>query len=732
MRVLRRKSKEQGFSGQAVGPPGLDHDPRLAVLSAVKSALLREQHVLARRPELLWQQLFNLLQWDEEANRLVSTGPVLARLAASAVPWLRMLVPGRSQSLLAVLELEKRDRSPDAVMACAVSSDGRLIASRSGGGRLTIWDARTGRDLKSFETGPAISVSISPDGRILVAGQGAWEIGSGAELFEWEPPIGAEDCAFSPDGTFVVMAGIYGELGIWDASDGAKKRQLRGHTNIVRSCAVSPDASLILSGGAGSFRTGGADSTVRLWDASSGTELRTLGEHQSDVKACVFTPDGRYAVSASEDYTLKLWDLNSGRLLRTITTSIEIWGCAVSPDGKLIASASADSSCQLWDLKTGELLQSFYGHTQPLTDCAFTPDGTNVVTAGTDGKLSIWAVDRRAMGTAQGHDGRVLALAFSPDGNVIVSGGNDSTLRVWSGDSFEELRTLWGHDPDFATRTFDRKGQLGQQKMVSAGELRHWQPGDRKRIAAAGYLSKVTACAFNWNGEALVSASTDKTLRVWDVKKGKQWICLEGHERSVNDCVFSPDCTVILSASDDKTLRLWDFGTERELRVLSGHDGPVLACDYSPDGRLVVSAGEDGTVRLWDPGSGRELHALSGHEGRVTDCAFSPDNRYAVSAGEDGTLRLWRPAGGAELTTLRAHKAPITGCAVSPNGRYIVSASDDGTVSIWSVAEERRVATIPVDGATAVAFHPTMPRIATGNGAGGIYVIQLIGIECAR
>jgi WD40 repeat protein len=82
---------------------------------------------------------------------------------------------------------------------------------------------------------------------------------------------------------------------------------------------------------------------------------------------------------------------------------------------------------------------------------------------------------------------------------------------------------------------------------------------------------------------------------------------LAGHTGRVSACAFSADGRHIVSASDDRTLRLWDAQTGADLAILAGHTKKVLACAFSPDGRRIVSASDDGTLRLWDARTGSDL-----------------------------------------------------------------------------------------------------------------------------
>src|SRR5450759_1000680 len=88
---------------------------------------------------------------------------------------------------------------------------------------------------------------------------------------------------------------------------------------------------------------------------------------------------------------------------------------------------------------------------------------------------------------------------------------------------------------------------------------------------------------------------------------------LTGHGASVTACAVSPDGTWIVSASGDKTLKIWDAATGRELHTLTGHTKSVRACAVSPDGTWIVSASSDKTLKIWDVATGTERTTLTGH-----------------------------------------------------------------------------------------------------------------------
>jgi hypothetical protein len=97
----------------------------------------------------------------------------------------------------------------------------------------------------------------------------------------------------------------------------------------------------------------------------------------------------------------------------------------------------------------------------------------------------------------------------------------------------------------------------------------------------------------------------------------------------------------VVSASRDKTLKVWELATGRVLASLQGHTDWVTACAVTPDGRHVVSASGDQTLKVWELATARSLATLEGHIGGVTACAVTPDGRHLVSASDDNTLKVW-------------------------------------------------------------------------------------------
>ncbi|MFN6496773.1 MAG: AAA family ATPase [Nostoc sp. DedQUE01] len=170
------------------------------------------------------------------------------------------------------------------------------------------------------------------------------------------------------------------------------------------------------------------------------------------------------------------------------------------------------------------------------------------------------------------------------------------------------------------------------------------------------------------------------------IKISSASISLLGHQALIRSVVFSPDGQMLVSASDDNTLRLWDVSSGKPIgEPLQGHEAAVGSVAFHPNGQMLVSGSADNTLRLWDISGSAIGEPLQGHLGAISSLAFSPDGQMIVSGSSDNTLRLWDISGSPIGEPLQGHQASINSVAFSPDGQIIVSGSSDGTVRLWGI-----------------------------------------------
>jgi WD40 repeat protein/TPR repeat protein len=240
---------------------------------------------------------------------------------------------------------------------------------------------------------------------------------------------------------------------------------------------------------------------------------------------------------------------------------------------------------------------------------------------------------------------------------------------------------------------------------------------DVELAVLAGHTDIVLNAAYAPDGARIVTASTDRTARIWDARTGLELARLTGHRDILLSAHFSPDGTRIVTASRDRSVRIWDAGSGRELAVLAGTDKGFTSADYSPDGTRIVASGGDGGVRIWDARTGAPLLALVGHVDVVQSAAYSPDGARIVTASHDKTARIWDARSGRALRTLAGHGDVVLTAAFSPDGTRIVTASRDKTARVWDAATGVQLAVLGGhrEDVACAAYSPDGTRIVTAS-----------------
>jgi hypothetical protein len=214
-------------------------------------------------------------------------------------------------------------------------------------------------------------------------------------------------------------------------------------------------------------------------------------------------------------------------------------------------------------------------------------------------------------------------------------------------------------------------------------------------VTQLGHSDWVTSVVFAPDGMTALSGGWDNTLRLWDLKNGREIRKFQGHSRQVWSLAVAPDGKTALSGGGDVVegeFKLWDLTSGREIKTFEGHSALVASVAYSPDGKTVLSGSWDKTLRLWDLASGREIKKFEGHSDNVISVAFLPDGNTVLSGSDDKTLKLWDLASGKELRTFTGPFF-LSSVAISPDARTALSGSSDPTLRLWDLATVRQLRT---------------------------------------
>ncbi|HUI42832.1 MAG TPA: WD40 repeat domain-containing protein, partial [Terriglobia bacterium] len=316
------------------------------------------------------------------------------------------------------------------VNSVAFSPDGRQVVT--GGDNLAVlWDLATGFQIRAFigHSSPVQSAAFSPTGRLILTASidgtaRLWDVLTGKEVRRFDCGRAVTSAVFSPDEKKVLTGTHDGTVQLWDASSGKEILRLTvlgaSRADLPIAVAFSPDGSEILTG---------SRKTAQLWDSRTGAEIRRFEGHAYPINAVAFSPDGRLVLTGSNDKTARVWEAGSGKELRRLEErgrgdSQGILSVAFSPDGSRILTGSEDRTARLWDTATGGLL---------------------LVLPAESERLKLDEMGQAVgMESSEGHHSQVTSVAFSPDGRLLLTGDWDRAARLWDAGTGKQIRKLEG------------------------------------------------------------------------------------------------------------------------------------------------------------------------------------------------------------------------------------------------------------------------------------------------
>ena len=327
------------------------------------------------------------------------------------------------------------------------------------------------------------------------------------------------------------------------------------------------------------------------------------------ISATAFSEDASRVAVATEGLLVRICDTASGNeiALLSAATALDqpdglLGFVAFSADGARLATASGDRIVRFWDIASGRQLGEL-AHPSPVVAVALSPKGAGVATASAEGMVRLWdSTSGSAIASLQ-PSLDVTSLSFSPDGKQLAATGRKGKVHLWDAASGKKIATLEGH------------------------------------------AGKVLQARYSSDGGKIVTASDDRTARIWNAADGGQLLVLP-HASEVHSAAFSKDGTRIVTASANEA-HMFDAVSGGEIHVLRGHEGDVNDTAFSHDGLRVATAAEDRSIRVWDVESGAGIAVLTGHLNAPGSVAFSPDGQRLLStSGVEPIAWTRMPAGG--------------------------------------------------------------------------------------
>lgn len=294
-----------------------------------------------------------------------------------------------------------------------------------------------------------------------------------------------------------------------------------------------------------------------------------------------------------------------------------------------------------------------------------------------------------------GHEGDIFSAKFHPDGRVLASTGAERNIYLWN---------VFGDCENFF-------------------------------IFKVAHQGTILDLQFNTDGSNIFTASTDKTIGMFDMERGERIKRMKGHNGIVNACSVSRrGDQLVASASDDCTVKIWD--TRRRYAIKSYQlKYQVTAICFDDASQSIITGGIDNDIKVWDLKNDKAPIDMCGHQDTVTSLCLSHNGNFVLSNSMDCTLRKWdvRPFAPNDrcVSVFHGHKHDfeknLLKCSWSPDDNMIACGSADRAVNIWNTSTHQLVYKLPGHNGCVndVQFHPIQPIVMSCSSDKEIYLGEI-------
>ncbi|KAL8723863.1 MAG: hypothetical protein Q9181_007127, partial [Wetmoreana brouardii] len=303
--------------------------------------------------------------------------------------------------------------------------------------------------------------------------------------------------------------------------------------------------------------------------------------HRTDVRSVALSFDDRMLASSSNG-TLKIWNVRTQSCIRTLDCGYALCSSFL-PGDKIVVVGNRNGELEVFDIASSTLIETVKAHDGPIWTLHVHPDGRSMATGSADksAKFFNFEVVKGVPGTEQANQrfklvhtrtlkvsDDILSLRFSPDSRLVALSLLDNTVKVFFNDSLKLFLNLYGHKLPVLNMDISYDSKL----IVTCSadkNVRIWglDFGDCHKAFFA-HQDSIMQVAFvphnqDGNGHHFFSASKDRMIKYWDADKFEQIQKLEGHHGEIWAMTVSRTGEFLVTASHDKSIRIWQQTDEQ-------------------------------------------------------------------------------------------------------------------------------------------------------------------------
>ncbi|WP_350216038.1 caspase family protein [Ekhidna sp.] len=594
----------------------------------------------------------------------------------------------------------------EAVKSATITPDGNYLITASRDKTIKIWDANSGREIRSlighdhtvngFSLYETKIASSSADGTV-----GVWDMVRGELL--WQSKKFREyvtSVAFSPKGQLLAVGSYADSISIFNTSDFSivKKIKVNADRGVGYGVSVtfSPDGQYLsigednrmarvykttdwslkyefkseqgYCGGCGSLTDIQGNQLLKLsngttltrYNLASGNKISEGTREFRDIASAQFQPNGDHFLAATED-SVFLYKKASGELASKWTFSAEINDASFHPQEEWIVTA-VDKVVIVTDFHGNEIrrydgilnrsstgldydLGSYWEHyiaKWVKYKSARMLDFKNIFIGKTGSKARKWNVKNASISMEYVGHEKGILCFERIDDNTIATGAGDGKIIIWDESTGKQIRKINAH-----------------REPVFDIELSH-------------------------DGKFMASSAWDGVISLWNTETWERYNYIYNEGSSTYALAFTENDAYLVVGLLDKTLKLWEVETKRFVKEFVGHTDNVTSIKVKGD--EILTSGWDGKVILWDLYSGLIKQRFDNKKPIFEVILLDTE---IVSVGADRRVTFWDKETGEMRTRLEGHQAEINGLDIQDN--LMMTSDVDGVTKFWDLDRKAEI-----------------------------------------
>jgi len=484
---------------------------------------------------------------------------------------------------------------------------------------------------------------------------------------------GTEDAVslvcYHPDAEKLVLfsSSVNGKIRMWCLKTSKCLSIFEGHFSQVTGIEFSKDQDTMISSG--------RDKVLIIWDLKHRNQIKTIPvfEHIESITSIQHEVKGNIVeciIGAGQTGCLRIWSLADGRcvyvdknyetLKKSETKELDnnlIFSLINNEVDEEIIAITYDHNIIYYSTQDMNTKKQLIGYLDEIVDLKyFGEHEESIAIASNSEHLKIVDNETSDANILYGHTGIVLSLDVSFDGKYIASSSKDNTIRVWclneDTKKFNCVAIGKGHTHWVGCVAWPR---LSTDFIISGSQdctIKLWTLPTLivksetielpVKWTEKAHEKDINAVAVSPNDKLVVSASQDKTAKIWKRKSGRLLGTLRGHKRGIWCVAFSPVDQCIATGSADSSIKIWALSDYTCVKTFEGHTNSVLRVLFIQRGTQIISSSSEGLIKLWNVRNDECVATLEAHDDKVWALAVKKSEDYFVSGGGDSTIKYWK------------------------------------------------------------------------------------------